>query len=75
MVVIFNNDTTAFDDVVLTLVIATGCEVEEARIEAWEAHTYGQAPVHFALEEECQRVAQVISAIGVRTEVRREWED
>lgn len=75
MVVIFNNEVNTFDEVVATLMEATGCDVQEAYIEAWEAHTYGQAPVHFANREECDAAAQVISRIGVATEVRPEWED
>lgn len=75
MVVIFNNDHTPFDDVIDALVRSTGCDAEEAFIEAWEAHHYGQAPVHFAAEPECQTIAVQISTIGVRTEVRPEWNE
>lgn len=75
MVVIFNNDETEYADVVEVLMRATGCERTEAEIETWEAHTYGQAPVHFACQSDCTQVASVISSIGVRTEVRKEWSD
>ena len=73
--IIFNNDSNSFEDVIEILMIATACTFEEARIETWEAHTYGQASVHFASEAECLRVASMISSIGVRTEVRKEWEN
>lgn len=75
MVEIFNNDHTPFDTVVAILMEATGCDVEEAAMEAWEAHTFGQTPVHFAGEQKCLRVASVISSVGVRSEVRKEWDD
>ncbi len=75
MVVIYNNETNSFNDVVSALVLATGCELQEALIETWEAHTFGKASVHFAPEEECQEAAAVIARIGVRTEVRPEWDD
>ena len=75
MVVIFNNDYTPFDVVILALVRATGCTMEEAEIEAWEAHTFGKAPVHFASKQECESAATVISSIGVKTEVAPEWND
>ena len=75
MTVIYNNDHTTFDNVVLTIMVATNCEAEEAEIETWEAHTYGKAPIHFASEAECNRVASVIQSIGVKTEVCLEWED
>jgi len=75
MVVIFNNDHNSFDQVIDALVRATGCTTDEAAIEAWEAHTYGSASVHFAAQSECERVAVVISRVGIQTEVRPEWDD
>lgn len=75
MVVIYNNDFNSMDEVVEVLMRATGCPTEEAIIETWEAHTYGKAPVHFSGRDECELVAAMIASIGVRTEVRPEWED
>ena len=75
MTVIFNNDQTNFNVVVLTIMVATNCDAQEAEIEAWEAHTYGKAPIHFASEAECHQVARVLQTIGVQTEVCLEWED
>jgi ATP-dependent Clp protease adaptor protein ClpS len=75
MVVIFNNETNTFDEVMEILMRATGCDAEEAYMEMWEAHTYGKAPVHFAAQSECESVAGVIATIGVETSVCREWED
>lgn len=56
------------------LMLATGCGFDEAYCEMWEAHTFGKAPVHFASENECRQAAETISSIGVKTEVRREWD-
>lgn len=75
MVLIFNNEFNSFDEVIGMLMKATGCMAEEAYIEAWEAHTYGKAPCHFAERTECEVVAAMISTIGVRTVVQREWEE
>lgn len=75
MVVIFNNEITHADDVIGILMKATGCGVNEAYMETWEAHTFGKAPVHFAGRDDCEVVAAMIGTIGVRTQVRREWED
>lgn len=74
-VVLHNNDVTPFDEVITILMRATGCGAEEAYIETWEAHTYGRSDVHFAARDECQVVAAMIGTIGVRTEVRPEWEN
>lgn len=75
MAVIHNNDHTPYDLVLLTVMAATECGVEEAEIETWEAHHYGKAPIHFDTQAECERVAQVVGAIGVKTTVCPEWND
>lgn len=75
MVVIHNNDHNSFDEVIDVLVCATGCCVEEAAIEAWEAHHYGKAPVHFAEQTECSEAATIISRVGIVTEVMPEWSE
>lgn len=75
MVLIFNNDETAFEDVIGILMRATGCGEQEAYFETWEAHHYGKAPVHFSNQNECEIVAAMIASIGVRTQVRREWDE
>jgi len=75
MVVIYNNDTNSMDEVVEVLMRATGCGIEEAAIEMWEAHTFGKAPVHFSARGECDEAARIIASIGIKTEVRPEWED
>lgn len=72
---IFDNDVTPFDTVVRILMESTGCDVGEAYIETWEAHHYGQAPVHFAGEPACHAVAAIIATVGVKTEVSKEWND
>jgi hypothetical protein len=75
MVVIYNNDTNSLDEVIEILIRATGCDIEEASIETWEAHTFGKAPVHFSSKGECQEAAKVIESVGIRTEVAPEWQD
>jgi ATP-dependent Clp protease adaptor protein ClpS len=74
MVVIYNNDFTPMDDVIAILMRSTGCGSQEAYIETWEAHTFGKAAVHFSSQSECEIVAAMIASIGVRTQVRREWD-
>ena len=75
MVVIYNNDHNSMDEVIEILMRSTGCGVQEAHIEAWEAHSFGKTPVHFSSRDECEIVAVMISTIGVQTQVRREWDD
>jgi hypothetical protein len=75
MVTIYNNDHNSFGEVIGILMRATCCTREEAEIEAWEAHTFGKAPVHFATLPECEGAALIISTIGVKAEVSPEWND
>ena len=73
-VTIYNDDYTDRDEVCRVLIRATGCDVQEAEIEVWEAEAYGKAAVHFAMREECESAAWIISRIGVKTEVSLEWD-
>jgi hypothetical protein len=50
------------------LMIATGCNSEEAYIEAWEVDHYGRCVVHKACETECRHAAEVIATIGIHVE-------
>lgn len=73
MAVIHNNETSTFDEVIEALMVATDCELEEAQIETWEAHTFGKAAVHFDSRTTCEGVAAVIKSFGIRTDVAPEW--
>jgi ATP-dependent Clp protease adaptor protein ClpS len=75
MVVIYNNESNSMDEVIEVLIRATGCDIQEAEIEMWEAHTFGKAPVHFASKPECEDAAIIISSVGIKTEVALEWND
>ncbi|MBX3110752.1 MAG: ATP-dependent Clp protease adaptor ClpS [Fimbriimonadaceae bacterium] len=68
MVVVYDNDKNTYEEVVTILVLATGCDVEEAYIEAWEIDHYGQCVVHRASSGECRGVADVVATIGIRVE-------
>jgi hypothetical protein len=74
-VVIYDNDVTPYNEVIEILMRSTGCGLEEASIETWEAQMYGKTAVHFSSRNECEIVAVMISSIGVKTEVSREWKD
>jgi ATP-dependent Clp protease adapter protein ClpS len=75
MVVLYNNDYNTFEQVIEILMRSTGCGLEEAAIEAWEAHTFGRASVHFSTKTECEIVGVMISSVGLKTEISREWDD
>ncbi len=69
IVTVFNNDTNTYDEVMRVLMIATGCNSEEAYIETWEIDHFGKCVVHKACESECKKAAEVIAMIGIQVEV------
>jgi ATP-dependent Clp protease adapter protein ClpS len=73
-VTVFDNDHNTSEEVLAVLILATGCDREEAELEIWEVEAYGKAAVHFAQREECETAASMIGKIGVRTEVCPEWD-
>lgn len=75
LVILHNDEEHLFNEVIAALMRATSCDVEEASIETWEAHTYGQANVHFASEQECREAAATLQRTGLKADVRREWTD
>lgn len=69
-VIVYNNDVNTYEEVMTVLMLATGCDAEEAYIETWEVDHYGKASVHRSTEDECNRVADVIRAIGITVETQ-----
>jgi ATP-dependent Clp protease adapter protein ClpS len=67
-VVVYDNDYNTYLQVMTILMIATGCSEEEAWMEAWEIDHLGRSDVHHGAQEECERVAKVVSTIGIRVE-------
>lgn len=71
-VVVFNNDHNTYAEVMTILMVATGCDQEEAYIETWEIDQIGQSVVHYGSEEECRTAGDIIAQIGIRVEVEPE---
>lgn len=44
--ILYNDDWHTFDEVIVQLVKATGCSIEEAESLTWEVHTRGKAAVY-----------------------------
>ena len=68
IVTVFDNELNTYEQVMQVLMIATGCNSEEAYIEAWEIDHYGRCVVHKAGATECKRTAEVIATIGIKVE-------
>ena len=69
IVLVFNNETNSFDEVIQILQKATGCCLEEAEMETWEIHFTGRSVVHHGERVECERAAGIIATIGIRVAV------
>ena len=67
-VTVFNNETNTYQEVILILVAATGCDVEEAYVETWEIDRHGQCIVHRGSQEECEKARDIIATIGIHVE-------
>lgn len=72
IVTVYNNETNTYEEVITVLMLATGCNYDEAYMEAWEIDHLGKSVVHWADEEECTAVASVVRRIGIRVEVTEE---
>jgi len=71
MVILFNDDYHAFDEVVAQVQKATGCSPGEAFQVTYTAHTNGQAVAHVGDKAECERVAKVLREIELRVELEK----
>lgn len=69
IVVLYNDDVHAFDDVVLQVQKATGKSEAEAYRITLEAHTKGRSVAFQGELTECQRVAGVLRRIRLQVEV------
>ena len=72
IVIVYDNDTNTYDEVIEILMVATKCALQEAEIEAWEIDHLGKSVVHHGIEEECRTAGEIISKIGIKVEVSRE---
>jgi len=69
-VVLYNDDIHTFNEVILQLVRATSCSLEQARAFAWTVHTEGKATVYTGPFEECLRVKGVLEQIALVVDIR-----
>jgi ATP-dependent Clp protease adaptor protein ClpS len=69
---VHNNDKNTYDEVISILMQATGCDAQEAYLEAWEIDHLGSCVVHYGAQQECRDAAGIIATIGIRVEVAQE---
>jgi len=69
MVILFNDDYHAFDEVIAQVQKATGCSPGEAFQITYAAHTNGQAVAYVGDKQSCEQVARVLREIDLRVEL------
>lgn len=68
-VILFNDDIHSFDEVILQLMKATGCNDEQAARIAYEAHTRGKAVAFSGPFEKCFKVMGILREIQLIVEI------
>jgi ATP-dependent Clp protease adaptor protein ClpS len=71
VVILYNDDYHSFDQVILQLQKATGCDLNTAVAITAEAHNSGRAIAYTGTQEECERVAGVLRQIRLQVETDR----
>ena len=66
---LFNCECHTFDDVIGQLIKATGCSAATAAQLANIVHNSGSAVVYRGIKADCERVAGILSSIGLVTSV------
>ena len=69
MVILFNDDYHAFDQVVAQVRKAIGCSPGEAFQITYTAHTNGQAVAYVGGKAQCEHVASVLREIDLHVEL------
>lgn len=68
VVILYNCDCHAFDEVIAQLQKATGCDLRRAVAIAVEAHTLGRAVAFTGDRQDCERAASILRAIRLQVE-------
>ena len=67
--ILWNCDCHTFGQVAAQLVKAIGCSYDEGMALAWRVHNDGKAVVRVGPRPECERVARILSEVGLRVGV------
>jgi ATP-dependent Clp protease adaptor protein ClpS len=68
-VILYNDDWHTFDEVIVQLIKAIQCNIEDARAFAFEVHVKGLAVVFNGSLQKCLKVSSVLEEIELHTQV------
>ena len=70
-VILLNDDSHSFEEVVLQVMLATSCTIEVAEAITWEAHSKGEAVCFTGSRERCELVASILEEIELRVRLEK----
>jgi ATP-dependent Clp protease adaptor protein ClpS len=68
-VILYNDNTHTFDEVIQQVTKAIGCSATRAEAIAWEVHSTGKSVVFDGEMSECLRVSAILEEIALHTQV------
>ncbi len=68
-VILFNDEVHTFDEVIMQIMRATGCDLVKAESLTWEVHNNGKAVVYQGDLAKCMQVSSVLEEIGLLTQI------
>ncbi|MBI5020955.1 MAG: ATP-dependent Clp protease adaptor ClpS [Ignavibacteriales bacterium] len=68
-VVLFNDEVHTFDEVIVQIMRATGCDLSKAEALTWEVHNSGKAIVFVGELLKCTQVSSILEEIELMTQI------
>ena len=68
-VILFNDETHTFEEVIGQLIKALKCDTARAEALTWEVHNSGKAAVFEGPMNQCVKVSGVLEEIGLHTQI------
>jgi len=68
-VILFNDEVHTFDEVIMQIMRATGCDLAKAESLTWEVHNNGKAVVYQGDLAKCMQVSSVLEEIELLTQI------
>ena len=67
--ILFNDEVHTFEEVIVQIIKATGCDTARAEALTWEVHSRGKAIVYTGELTKCLQVTSVLEEIELMTQV------
>jgi len=68
-VILFNDEVHTFDEVIMQIMRATGCNLTKAEALTWEVHNTGKSIVYQGELLKCMQVSSMLEEIELMTQI------